>query len=526
MSAFTRIFYASPVPTAVSRVEDGLIIEVNGSFEKLLGYTREELIGHTSTELSFWLDPEVRPSLTRKFLRDGSLRNVHVSLRTGRGDIRETIASSEKFRFDGVDCLISSFADITDMKRFEAVLSESEERYRSIVENAHDGIFILDEDRRIIFVNRQLTTIVGYAAEEMLGRYPDEFLVAPFHKIARRIFKKESRTDDFRAHVSFQYIHKSGEVRYGETRTSTYRTSQGRYHMVTQLLDITDFVKATEALRESEERYHNIADLVYNWIWEVDAEGRLTYVSPKTEEHTGYTPQEVLGKSVEDFTTPEEGERIAPFVARIFRERRPFINLEYTSLHKDGREMVVECCGMPLFDGNGEFRGFRGVHRDITERRRAEEALRRHEAELQRRAEHLEEANLALRALMRRREMDRAERKEMIEEHLDEMIKPYLNKLRRSPLDKEQAAWLATLEENLWELAAPLVDSTRSKYIGFTHKEMQVARMIRDGHTTRDIARIMGVSLDAIELHRNHIRAKLGLKGKPINLQAFLLGLP
>lgn len=134
-----------------------------------------------------------------------------------------------------------------------------------------------------------------------------------------------------------------------------------------------------ESLRKSEENFRALVETIADFIWEVDGSCVYTYASPQIETLLGYTPAEVLGKTPFDLMPPEEAERVRDDFMKILERREPFSNLPNINRHKDGRLMVVETSGRPVFDKNGEFRGYRGADRDITTRMQAEQALRQNE---------------------------------------------------------------------------------------------------------------------------------------------------
>jgi two-component system cell cycle sensor histidine kinase/response regulator CckA len=149
---------------------------------------------------------------------------------------------------------------------------------------------------------------------------------------------------------------------------------------VTTLSDISESKRAQEALRQSEERFRSLVETSHDWVWQVDENFIYTYASPRVRDLLGYEPEEVLGKTPFDFMPVDEAARLAAAASQTRDRREPFVALENVNLHKSGRRVILETSGVPFFDASGQFRGYRGIDRDITNRKAAEEALREHEA--------------------------------------------------------------------------------------------------------------------------------------------------
>ena len=113
-----------------------------------------------------------------------------------------------------------------------------------------------------------------------------------------------------------------------------------------------------------------------DWIWEIDAEGVYTYASPMIRDLLGYEPREVVGKSPFDFMPADEAERVRQMFFELWKERRPWAGLLNVNHHRDGHQVTLETSAVPVFDENGDFRGYRGIDRDVTARIAAEEAVR------------------------------------------------------------------------------------------------------------------------------------------------------
>ena len=159
---------------------------------------------------------------------------------------------------------------------------------------------------------------------------------------------------------------------------------------------------------------------------------------------------------------------------------------------------------------------------EISERRRAEMALKKRERELRIKSKHLEEMNAALRVLLKQRESDISEVEENVLSNVKELIYPYLEKIRKTHLNPSQSEYLSILESNLQGIISPFLKKLTSRYLNLTSKEAKIAHLIKGEKTTKEIADIMNVSTKTIDFHRANIRQKLSLKSKKINLVSYL----
>ena len=142
------------------------------------------------------------------------------------------------------------------------------------------------------------------------------------------------------------------------------------------------FAEAEEALRESRKRYQDLVESLSDWVWEVDGNAVYTYVSPKVRDLLGYGPEDVIGKTPFDLMPPAEARRVKEIFGPFAERHEPFHSLENVNRHKDGHLVVIETSGAPFFGEDGTFRGYRGVDREIGERKRVEAAFRRNEERL------------------------------------------------------------------------------------------------------------------------------------------------
>ena len=162
---------------------------------------------------------------------------------------------------------------------------------------------------------------------------------------------------------------------------------------------------------------------------------------------------------------------------------------------------------------------------EIEERRKAERVLKNNERELEHKTCELEEINAALNVLLKRIEQDKKELEQKVLSNVKDLIFPYLKKLQKSRLKDNQTTYLNIIESNLNNIIAPFLHRLSSKYSDLTPSEIQVAQLVKEGKTTKEIAELLNSSIRAIEFHRSNLRKKLGLANRKANLRSPLLSL-
>jgi len=290
------------------------------------------------------------------------------------------------------------------------------------------------------------------------------------------------------------------------------------------LLDITHIKQKEEALRESEERFREMADLLPTIISELDMDFNLTYVNQAAFETFGYSQEDFEeGLNVIDMIHPDDRKRALRNTKKVIKGKKLDGN-EYTMVRKDGSELTVLIHYRPIYE-NGRVVGIRSTLTDITNRKIAEQALRERERELETNTSNLEEANTALKVLLKRRHEDKTELEEKVLCNVKELVFPFLEKIRKSQLDPRQLAYMDILELNLNDIISPFLRNLSAKYVNLTPREIQVADLVKEGKSTKEIAELLISTTDAIDFHRKNLRKKLGLKNTKSNLRSYLLSL-
>ncbi len=173
---FARIFHSSPDAIVISNLDTGVYVEFNDAWLRLCGYTREEMLGRRSLDLGIWVSPQDRARLVEQLRTQGRAREFEFHLRRKDGSIAETLMSSEIIELRGESCMLAVMSDVTDRKRAELQLRESERRFADVVEAAGEYVWESDRQRRYLYVSSRIEKVLGYPVDEVLGRSAYDFM--------------------------------------------------------------------------------------------------------------------------------------------------------------------------------------------------------------------------------------------------------------------------------------------------------------------------------------------------------------
>jgi len=317
--------------------------------------------------------------------------------------------------------------------------------------------------------------------------------------------------------------------------------------------ELAERKKAEARIRESEQRYRSFLESSPDPIVVYDMKGEATYVNPAFEQTFGFSRHELLGKQI-DFVPEACWPETKAAIDRMLSGRK-ITMFETKRLARDGRVLDVQISSTLLQNQDAQLVGNIVTLRDISARKRAEEALQQYhgqleelvaertaelaeanrrlkqqvdvreraEAALRAQSSHLEEVNTALRVLLKKREEDKREVQENVLSNIKELVLPYLARLRRGRLDPHQETMMEILQANLENIISPFISKISSRYLNFTPMEIRVANLIKEGKTNKEIAELLLISKNTVLFHRHHIRTKLGLRNKKINLRTHLL---
>jgi len=192
---------------------------------------------------------------------------------------------------------------------------------------------------------------------------------------------------------------------------------------------------------------------------------------------------------------------------------------------KDGQMLSTLVSPAPIYDNKHRFKGSFAVITDVTALKEIATALKEREMQLKMKTGNLQEVNTALKVLLEKRDEDKTELEDNVMDNVRKLIVPYFEKIKKTDLDEQQQVVLNIMESNLTEIISPFSRKLSMKHLNLTRTELRIANMIKHGHITKKIAKLMNVSHRTVDTHRKNIRKKLGLDNKKANLRSYLLAL-
>jgi len=368
------MFRGSPQALALSAFDDARVIDVNDAWERAFGYPREAIIGQSFAKIGLWVDLDQRERMYDTLRATGSVREVECRWRKRSGEIVDVLFSGERAELAGETVLLSSCMDVTERRRAERLLHESEQRFAKIFHASPVPIVIsVPEDGRYLDVNEAWSNFFGYPMDAIVGRTSVEL----------GIWSSETDRAEFAARLAsegrvrnFEYRmrKRSGELADVLISAETIDL-MGEARLLTSVMDITDLKRVERQLQASERRFRDFADAAGEYVWETDVDGRYTYVSRRVEQVLGYSREEMYGRKPTEFMPPGEVEQLQSVLGEVIAKGEPFRNVELRSLTRAGSLVWQLVSGVPIRDELGLVRGYRGTAMEITERKQAERRI-------------------------------------------------------------------------------------------------------------------------------------------------------
>lgn len=531
-------------------VQDGRFRFVNANAASYTGYKAGELIGRKADRIVHTEDRSIVKRNARDMLKGGRTSPHEFRIVTKKGNIRWVLETVTSIMYEGKRAILGNSMDITERKLADDVLRESERRLSDIIDFLPDATLAIDNKGKVVIWNRAIEEMTGISAKDMLGKRNYEYAL-PFYGKRRPILIDIVLRPNKQIERCYSILRKQKDLLIADTWVPCLRGKSaflwgkasplynGRGNIVgaiESIRDITERKEAEEALRESERRLVDIIDFLPDATLAIDLSGKVIAWNRAIEEMTGVKAGDMLGKGDHEYALPFYG-KLRPILIDLVLNSDTEIERRYSILEKQKNLLIadtwVPCLrgkraflwgkASPLYDSKGDIVGAIESIRDITERKEAEEVLKKREAELETKTHELEDLNAALRVLLKQREEDRNELEEKMLSNVKVLVLPYVEKLK-SQVEERGRALVDILESHLNDVLTPFAHKLSAKYLNLTNREIQIANLIKGGKSTKEISELFNVSESAVNIHRYRIRHKLNLTKKH-NLRAYLSSL-
>ena len=386
-----QAIFDNPLSMVFVHDEKGVFLDANDYALERLGCRREDLGNVSFQEMLQVEDALLALQAVSEAMIQGYMNKpVELRVKTKAGETMWLETYGYKLEQDGehFQCL-AIVRDVTESKRAEEALRESEQRYRLLAENITDVIWTLDTTLKTTYVSPSVTRQRGYTVEEAMALPLEKQTSPETMDMIRRViaeelaleFSGQADSAGWRRGEGIAY-RKDGAEFWVEVTASFLRNPEGQVVGVMGVTrDITERKKAEEALRESEERFRTLIENAQDGISIAEPDGTMRYVSTSTERILGFKPEELVGKNVTEFLHPDDVYNAFEPRPRLLGEPETLMSQIYRLRHKDGSWRVIEATNKNLLE-DPKVRGIVSNFRDITERKEGEESLARYAAEL------------------------------------------------------------------------------------------------------------------------------------------------
>lgn len=381
-------------PVGLGFIENRLVVWANDTYGEMFGYAGDEIAGK-SLRMFYATEEEYKSAvmeMSRQILEKGwASFEIKATRKDGSAiDVHLNTVPFKKGKLDSG--IVFAAMDITDRKQAEKALRENEEKYRLLMDNLSDSVWVLDlQTMTFVYNSPSSINILGYNEEESRKNKITDIVTPRSLEIVGKVLNEELARDgqpgvdpDRSKTLQLEQIHKNGSIVWTEMTMRFLRDASGRPVSILGISrDITDRRRASQALAESEEKYRLLAESVSDMIWTMDIPTRrFVYTNYSSEELTGYSPDELLGKTIDQILTPGSVDAAMKILAEEValegtkdidpRRSRTF---EAELVHKNGSALWIEITARFIRDEAGAPRQILGLARDITRRKRMELAL-------------------------------------------------------------------------------------------------------------------------------------------------------
>lgn len=361
---------------------NGFFTYISPGVTKLLGYTQEDFYQHYASFLTDYEGNKQADQYTLLSLSGQKPPPYIIEVYKKEGSTC-WLEISEYPIFDGTEKVIAVEGiarDITENKQYESALkhavdrTHNQDKLQSALDAADAGTFSYDVINNEIKWDQKSCDIFLVTAETCPTSY-DSWKKLVVHEDlpeTEKIFKHALNSNQTKVELEYRIQPTEGKTRWINVKAQIIRNVHGEPIWIDGLhLNVTKTKELENRLLESETRFRSLVENSPDWIWEITPDGRYTYNSPQIKKILGYEAEDAHGQTLCWQMPINERDRFSNFCQDYIKNQKPFTNIDSIHTHKDGKQVILETNASPILDCNGKFAGYRGIHRDITERAEA-----------------------------------------------------------------------------------------------------------------------------------------------------------
>jgi PAS domain S-box-containing protein len=350
-----KIVSASPIPTIISRIEDGKILYANDQLASLVGLTASELVGRNTPD--FYYNPDDRKIVLEHLRRDGYLNNFETQIKRVDGSVIWMLFSIVTTEISGEPVILGGLYDINKRKIAEEALEKERNFVSAVLDTAGALVVVLDQEGRIVRFNRACEETTGYSFSEALGNRIWDFLLLPDEKDRVKSIFKKLQSGKYPSTAENYWLTKDGEPRLISWSNTVLLDENGKVeYVIATGIDITEHRESDEKMKLYREIFMNARD----GIVITNADGQFIERNPAHKRNTGIPDTEITNLNVLDFLQ-QSGEEIASRLKKDGSFRG-----EVQGQHADGSRHSVDLSIFPIRSETGEIVRYAGIARDIS----------------------------------------------------------------------------------------------------------------------------------------------------------------
>ncbi len=378
---FERLFRNNPALMALSSLTDQRFFDVNDTFLKAFGYSREEVIGKTVGQLGLFLHPEQQVEVANQLQTNGSIAGFELQARSKDGAILDGLFSGEVISTQGRRYFLTVMIDITKRKQAEKHLQQAEEKFRRLIENIHDIVYTLTPEGIFTFVSPSWSSILGHPESQILGKSFKQFIHREDIGRCEMFLKKVIEAGQPQGAIEYRVRNADGFWRWHQSNGVAVRDEAGAIVGFEGIAhDITDRKRAEAALKESNRFLTNIIENIPDMIFVKDVENlHFRLVNKAGEALLGHSRESLYGKNDRSFFPRDEADFFIKKDREALSSKKELDIPEEAILTRGKGPRILHTKKIPILDEKGDPIYLLEISEDITERKRADLAKKESE---------------------------------------------------------------------------------------------------------------------------------------------------